>query len=110
MHNDIRKKIAVGNETGGVDPPQPGAGDMRKLVWNEELELSAQRWADQCTIGEDRIRDKLDGTKVGQNYYCGIHPTQETEESVQAGVSVAVQSWYDEISKFSHWMIEPFMY
>ena len=109
MHNDIRRKIAVGNETGGVDPPQPGAGDMRKLVWSEELELGAQMWADQCTIGEDRRRDKLDGTKVGQNYYCGIHPTQETEESIQASVTVAVESWYEEISKFSHWMIEPFM-
>ena len=28
---------------------------MRALVWNNELEAVAQRWADQCTFGHDSV-------------------------------------------------------
>ena len=31
------------------------ASDMRALVWNNELEAVAQRWADQCTFGHDSV-------------------------------------------------------
>merc|ERR1712013_613325 len=44
-HNELRRRVAKGEE-----PGQPGAGDMRELVWDEELEAIAQRWADQCTL------------------------------------------------------------
>ena len=40
------------------------ASNMRKLVWNSELEAVAQRWADQCTFGHDSMRNTLDGTQV----------------------------------------------
>ena len=59
--------MAKGEEVGGINPPQPAAANMRKMVWSEELELIAQRWADQCTFGHDSVRTKLDGTQVGQN-------------------------------------------
>ena len=32
LHNDLRRKVAKGEETNGVNPPQPGATNMRKLV------------------------------------------------------------------------------
>merc|ERR1719295_423836 len=70
-HNELRRKVAKGQETGGINPPQPAAANMRKLVWNTELEEIAQRWADQCTFGHDKVRTKLDGTSVGQNAYIG---------------------------------------
>ena len=89
----------MGNETGGVDPPQPGAGNMRQLVWSDELEMIAQRWADQCKIGEDTVRDKMDGSRVGQNYYCAIHPRAEVEEEIQGDITVAVKNWYKLIKK-----------
>ena len=60
-HNELRRKVARGEETSG---PQPAASNMRKLVWSPELEAVAQRWADQCTFGHDKKRDKLDGTYV----------------------------------------------
>ena len=63
-HNELRRRVAKGEETGGINPPQPAAANMRKMVWNEELEAVAQRWADQCTFGHDKKRDKLDGTYV----------------------------------------------
>merc|ERR1711890_76714 len=65
-HNELRRRVAKGEESG-----QPAAADMRELVWDPELEIIAQRWADQCTFGHDSSRNKLDGTYVGQNAYYG---------------------------------------
>ncbi|KAJ2952246.1 hypothetical protein O0L34_g4523 [Tuta absoluta] len=41
--NSRRNKVA-----GGEIRSLPAAENMMKLEWNEELELSAQRWANQC--------------------------------------------------------------
>ena len=32
LHNDLRRKVAKGEEINGINPPQPGATNMRKLV------------------------------------------------------------------------------
>jgi len=112
LHNDLRKKVAKGEETNGINPPQPGATNMRKMVWNTELEAIAQRWADQCNFGHDTIRDKLDGTSVGQNAYWGGNSQQEAEAAVQAGMTKAAQAWYDEIKDpgFDSQSIKPFVF
>ena len=47
---------------------------MKKMVWSEELETVAQRWADQCKTGHDQMREKLDGTSVSCTY--NIRPPQ----------------------------------
>ena len=65
-HNELRERVASGSETNG---DQPGASDMLKMTWNEELAAVAQRWADQCTFGHDDDRNKCDGTYVGENTY-----------------------------------------
>ena len=31
-HNELRRRVAKGEETGGINSPQPGASNMRKLV------------------------------------------------------------------------------
>ena len=49
-HNELRRKVARGEETNGA---QPAASNMKKLVWNEELAVIAQRWADQCQFDHD---------------------------------------------------------
>ncbi|XP_035438746.2 uncharacterized protein LOC118268386 [Spodoptera frugiperda] len=64
--NSRRNKIAAG-EIRSLPP----AGSMMKLVWNRELEVSAQRWADQCVKHnvpdiQDTCRD-LGKVSVGQN-------------------------------------------
>jgi hypothetical protein len=42
-HNDLRRKVAKGLETRGVNGPQPKAADMYELVWDSVLAASAQR-------------------------------------------------------------------
>ena len=42
-HNKLRAKIANGEETRGRSGGQPKAANMRKMVWNDDLALVAQR-------------------------------------------------------------------
>ncbi|XP_038223190.1 cell wall protein PRY3-like [Zerene cesonia] len=62
--NSRRNKVASGDIRS-----LPPASNMMKVKWNEELEKSAQRWADQCEGGldlEDTCRN-LENIPVGQN-------------------------------------------
>jgi len=111
-HNELRRKVAKGEETDGAPGPQPAAANMRKLVWNTELEAVAQRWADQCQFGHDSSRNKLDGTAVGQNAYWGGSSVESDESTVQAGMTDAAQAWYDEVSDpgFDSGSISPYVF
>ena len=51
-HNSMRQMIAMGSVKG-----QPAATNMREMVWDEELAIIAQRWADQCMPGHDHRRN-----------------------------------------------------
>ncbi len=42
-HNALRRQVAKGLETIGVNGPQPSAADMFELVWDPVLAASAQR-------------------------------------------------------------------
>jgi len=97
-HNELRRRVAKGEETGGINPPQPGASDMRKLVWNDELALIAQRLTDQCVFAHDDNRNLLDGTQVGQNLYIGFNSVEKDEASTNAAMDGPAQSWYDEVT------------
>ena len=61
-HNELRQKVAAGLETHGN---QPGASNMMKLVWNDELAEIAQRLVDQCKFAHDKNRNMCDGTYAG---------------------------------------------
>merc|ERR1711955_148073 len=63
VHNELRNKVAMGNETHGA---QPQAANMMKMVWSDELAEIAQRWTDQCIFGHDSNRNTCDGLYVGQ--------------------------------------------
>ena len=51
-HNSMRQMIAMGGVKG-----QPAATNMREMLWDEELAIIAQRWADQCMPGHDHRRN-----------------------------------------------------
>lgn len=43
-HNELRAKVANGQETQGVDGAQPKAANMKELVWSDEVAEAAQRY------------------------------------------------------------------
>ena len=105
-HNELRQKVAGGLESNGA---QPGASNMRKLVWNDELAEVAQRLVDQCKFAHDKNRNMCDGTYVGQNVYMG-YAWKQSEDEVMATVDKAVTNWYSEVEKpgFDSSFINPF--
>ena len=103
-HNELRQRVAAGLETNGTQPP---ASNMRKLVWNEEIAMIAQKWANQCKFGHDKSRNKCDGTYVGQNAFWSSQ-VLKTEEEQLNGVVAAVKSWYSEVEKPFTTSIDPF--
>merc|ERR1712098_603954 len=107
-HNKLRQRVASGQESNGA---QPGASNMRKLVWNDELAEVAQRWVDQCKGPvHDINRNMCDGTYVGQNVHWSSSSESSTEDQVMASVDEAVTSWYSEIESpgFDSSNISPF--
>lgn len=50
-HNRLRSQVAQGRVSG-----QPGAQNMREMVWDEELAVRAQQWANQCIFEHDPSR------------------------------------------------------
>ena len=88
----MRQKVASGGE-----PGQPGAANMQKLSWNEELETAAKRLADRCRPGQGKVRNLCDGTKVGQNIFLASWDEEEPVESVKEAVTQAVESWYSQV-------------
>ena len=82
----------------GQQPGQPPAANMRKMVWNTELEGIAQLWAEQCTLDKDELRIKKDLTSVGQNGYVLFGTTKLSKEKVQQSFVFIPQAWYNEVT------------
>ncbi|KAK3087233.1 hypothetical protein FSP39_003405, partial [Pinctada imbricata] len=79
-HNELR---------GTVEPP---ATDLVKLKWDDRLAAVAQKWANQCQAGHDKVRDIPSiGMSIGQNVAGGYRSWHK-----------AVQMWYDEISMWRY--------
>jgi len=93
-HNVLRGKVARGEERA-----QAQAANMKKLVWSLELERIAQRWADQCSQGSehDALREKLDGTTVGQSVFHVSSTTRTNDhESAMAELLGGLEVWYNQ--------------
>jgi len=97
-HNDLRRRVAKGEETGGINPPQPQAANMRKLVWDAELAEIAQRLVDQCIFQHDSARNPLSDIYAGQNLFISGSSLESGEDAVQAALANAAQAWYDEVT------------
>jgi len=110
-HNELRRKVAKGEETRGNPGPQPAAADMVMAVWDNELATIAQRWADQCTFGHDTNRNTAEGS-VGQNAYIGSSTATMSASSLAASYASATTAWYEEVNSpgFSKDSINPFVY
>merc|ERR1712112_678019 len=102
----------VNEPTGVAAKKQPKASNMREMVWNDELAAVAQRWADQCTFGHDKDRNKLDGTYVGQNAYMSSSSRESDLDTIMGKMDKAATAWYSEVSeyKFDPADIKPFKF
>lgn len=94
LHNNMRSKVARGEETKGKPGPQPPAANMRELVWSDKLAQVAQAWANQCPNGHDKGKDRGvcgDSYPVGQNihYYWGY--------AEEPNWKFGVEQWYKEV-------------
>jgi hypothetical protein len=90
---------ATNTETKPKQHPQ--ASNIRKMVWNDELAATAQRWTNQCNFNHDKNRKKLDGTYVGQNAYLGMSSRSNELESIMKKMDVPVQAWYDKVTTYA---------
>merc|ERR1719186_2111865 len=94
LHNEYRQKIAAGKETeGNLEGVE--SSNMRKVIWNDELAMTAQRWTDQCTFGHDKNRGMCDGTYAGQNGAGNGAGWDEANDYDYAG------TWYSEVTRFN---------
>ncbi|KPJ02841.1 Venom allergen 5 [Papilio xuthus] len=65
--NSRRNFIALGRSK-----KLPGAGNMRKIVWSDELAIFAQRWADQCDLSRPHKEDYC--RNLVQRLVCNFAP------------------------------------
>lgn len=92
LHNDLRNRIAAGNETGHGFP---ASSNMRRLEWSPELARIAQNHADQCHFGHDcyACRRSQEFEYVGQNLFL----LRTSLLKLEPNWDLVVKTWYDEL-------------
>ncbi|XP_059095119.1 venom allergen 5-like [Tigriopus californicus] len=98
FHNEYRRKIAKGLET-GAKVTIPPAANMRALKWNDNLATVAQRWADQCEFKHDKMSNRLAPPfdTVGQNIFIAMSSKDTDEVPTKRGID----GWYSEVKDFA---------
>eukprot|EP00828_Plagiopyla_frontata_P040220 TRINITY_DN538_c0_g1_i2.p1 TRINITY_DN538_c0_g1~~TRINITY_DN538_c0_g1_i2.p1 ORF type:complete len:1831 (+),score=273.59 TRINITY_DN538_c0_g1_i2:3-5495(+) len=101
FHNYYRNLVASGLQTG-----QPGATNMKAMIWDQELEQLSQAYSEQCPTGHNPHRNTTSYNQAGENIYwtwsVNGNPTLINEAPVKA--------WFDEVANFSNSSINPFVY
>ncbi|KAL7647547.1 UNVERIFIED_CONTAM: hypothetical protein RMT77_001147 [Armadillidium vulgare] len=109
-HNSIREKVASGEETDAKDGTLPQASNMLKLIWDDELALIGQAWADNCIPDHDDAHNRIvlndRFPSVGQNI-AYLHSTAMTNTSINF-ISL-IDIWYaSEVENLSKNLISNF--
>lgn len=94
-HNEIRSKVALG-QYNVDDDYLPPAANMPKLIWDCQLELEAQNRAKECSLGQEKINEKMSGLEEvrGENaFYFRTDPFNSSD-----GVMRGIERMGDEIA------------
>ncbi|XP_075147591.1 venom allergen 5 isoform X2 [Haematobia irritans] len=92
-HNRLRQTVATGRY-----PGQPGAENMREIIWDEELAERAQQWAENCQFRHDPHRT-INRFTMGQNLAI-IWSTAPLDPD-DGDFPSRIQSWFNEVQKYS---------
>ncbi|EDW83275.1 uncharacterized protein Dwil_GK22774 [Drosophila willistoni] len=92
-HNRLRQLVATGRY-----PGQPGAENMREIVWDDELAARAQQWADNCQFRHDPHRT-INRFTMGQN--LAIIWSTAPLEADDGDFPSRIQNWFNEVQKYS---------
>ncbi|XP_030370153.1 cysteine-rich venom protein latisemin [Scaptodrosophila lebanonensis] len=92
-HNRLRQIVATGRY-----PGQPGAENMREIIWDDELAARAQQWADNCQFRHDPHRT-INRFTMGQN--LAIIWSTAPLEADDGDFPSRIQSWFNEVQKYS---------
>ncbi|XP_068246095.1 CRISP/Allergen/PR-1-like [Palaemon carinicauda] len=105
LHNELREKVAKGQETLGNPGPQPSATNMKELVWNDELATVAQAWSEQCPSSHDCYRCrkiKERSYNVGQNIFWSFGSRKKEQWKS------AIDYFYNEVQHVPRDLVDSF--
>jgi len=105
-HNELRRKVAKGEEKSNN---QPQAADMRKLVWSDELERIAQKWADGCVYKHSNNKHLGIGENLAIESSRGARAFDKKEQAEERALKL-VTDWYIEVDMFKPRDIKPFRF
>ncbi|XP_052749209.1 uncharacterized protein LOC113515636 isoform X2 [Galleria mellonella] len=88
--NTRRNKVASGDIRSF-----PSSENMMKLEWSQALEISAQRWADQCVI--QKSPDILDNCRDLENVFVGQNIATVHGDAPGLSLTALVDIWYMEL-------------
>jgi len=90
LHNELRAKTAKGETKDKNGVVQPGAADMNKLTWDDDVAKAAETWVNTCPKPGPHGHDVQ--STYGENIAWGAPPEQYP-------MTKLTQLWYDEIDK-----------
>lgn len=90
-HNRLRSAVAM-----GLQPGQPGAQNMKEIVWDDELAARAQNWANQCTFKHDPQRT-INRFTMGQNMAI----IWSTAPISDGDFTSRITNWFKEVNQYA---------
>ncbi|CAL1261178.1 unnamed protein product [Larinioides sclopetarius] len=110
LHNEYRNRVALGKEHRAIGGSLPKAGGMLQMVWDDELAVVAQKWAENCNFNHDCNDCRaVEHFAVGQNLVLqtamcqgyGCREDTQTEPNWQK----MIKGLYEEVTYYhKDWM------
>ncbi|CAG0898317.1 unnamed protein product, partial [Darwinula stevensoni] len=100
LHNQLRAKVAHGQNPYKAKGFQPQSSAMIEMTWDDELGIIAQKWADQCRFENDCNQcRRVARFSVGQNLFF---TKSSYQEDPRADWELPMSSWFSMVQRFPH--------